>query len=649
MTLKFLSGLAVCLMVASCGKTPVRDAVTDVMTAPTLGSTRIEGAVGAKMDNFFEQRIFSDFARDSIFREAEDAFKNKIDDIVKAPIGYWQGEFWGKLMISASRVAQYSGDPELLRFISEEAHRLMAYQEKDGYLGTYADREFVCSRPDPEEAVPVMGWACDWCWNLWCRKYTMWGLLMCYQATSDETMLESVVKSMDQEIEMLHRLALKVSETGTAHFYGLPSCSVLKPLLQLYRITGYDRYLDFAKEIVSDWDCEDRHCPSLIANAFTDVPIHQWYENPNRWAKAYEMMSCVDGLLEYYRITGESRILEAVKRFQANVWATERNPMWNVGFNDQFSGGGILPNGASEPCDAIHWIRLNYDLFLITGDPQYVDVMEQTFFNAFLAGVYREGTWGARAVRSEGWHNTAHGQALMKYSHCCVDNMPRCFMDIAQTLVTRDAAGTLYVNWYSDSSASLDGATVKVTGNYPVSDKVSVTVSVDKPTVLKFRNPSWSAVTTLDGVPGDGVWIDTAVEEGSHTFELAFDMTPKVLDSDRESLQGVPDDDYRIVRWLSNEPEILPYLRREPCAQVVRGPMILAKSAYVGDTFEQMRYAGINRKGVSVASLEPVANDNVWGAWNLKLSDGTEVAVCDYSSACDSESFTGKYQFSIYF
>lgn len=97
MTLKFLGGLAVCLMVASCGKTPVRDAVTDVMTAPTLGSTRIEGAVGAKMDNFFEQRIFSDFARDSIFREAEDAFKNKIDDIVKAPIGYWQGEFWGNL------------------------------------------------------------------------------------------------------------------------------------------------------------------------------------------------------------------------------------------------------------------------------------------------------------------------------------------------------------------------------------------------------------------------------------------------------------------------------------------------------------------------------------------------------------------------
>lgn len=631
------------IFITSCSISPVQD----VMNSPELGSVHLQGAVEAKMENFFEHRIYSQFARDSIFGEARDAFKNRIDDTFKAPAGYWQGEFWGKLMIGTSRVAQYKNSPELLDFVKAEAHRILEFQEADGYLGTYSNKAFVMS-PDPNEAMAALGWNCDYNWNLWCRKYTMWGLLACYEATGDKVLLDAVVRSMDQEISMLDSLNVDVWATGTAKFLGFPSCSVLKPLMTLYKHTGYKRYLTFAEKIVSNWDCEDRQAPALITNAFTDVPVYDWYDDSATWAKAYEMMSCLDGLLEYYRITGEQRILDAVIRIQKNLWNTERNQMWSVGFNDKFSGGSLYPNGISEPCDVIHWIRLNHDLFLITGDPSYVDVMELSFFNAFLAGVFKEGDWGARGVRTEGYHTFALGQSGMKYNHCCVDNMPRCFMDVAQTLVTTDRRGDVYVNWYSDFEASIDGVQIKVGGNYPMDSKVSVKVSCEGKRNVSLRVPSWCEKMTVDGVEATGRWFCCAINS-NHTFEIEFLMNFEVVRPNRQTIENYGNPDFRKDRWICGDKDLLPYLRKSPCYQIVRGPVIFAKSIYVGDTSEQIFHTTPLDKDIKVVEMNRIDVPEVWGAWAVTLSDGTMVNVCDYGSACDTRHKERGYQFSVYF
>lgn len=631
-----------CWCVSSC-QVPV----DDVMTAPNLCHTHIEGAVGKKMDNFLENRIFSEFARDSVFGEARDAFKNQIDDKFKAPAGYWQGEFWGKLMMGASRVAMYSGDKDLMEFIKAESYRLLEYQEEDGYLGTYSDKTFMTS-PDPEVARKKLGWECDYNWNLWCRKYTMWGLLLCYKATGEKSFLDAVVKSMDQEIEMLDSLEINIWDTGTSKFLGFPSCSVLKPLMQLYQITADEKYLTFATKIVKNWDCEHQHAPSLISNAFTDRPIHKWYAKPQVWAKGYELLSCLDGLLEYYRVTGEKRILDAVIRLQDKIWEYEKNQMYSVGYNDKFSGAYQYPNGISEPCDAIHWIRLNYDLFMITGNPKYVDVMELTFFNGFLAGVFREGTWGARGVRTEGYHNVPNGQSGMRLNHCCVNNMPRTFMDVAQTLVTSDKKRRVYINWYSDFTASINGVDVKVSGNYPVFDSVSVSVACNRPQILRFRIPSWCPKMMIDGKPACGEWHEVKVAS-DHTFSVVFEMPVNIGGLEREEIPEYGVADYRQTRWVCGDNDLLPYLRKEPHRVISRGPLVLAKSAFVGNTLDEILSVSDLHKHLCVTSMTPIENSNVWGAWNLKLSDGTSIDVCDYSSACDTRHTDKGYQFSIFF
>lgn len=97
---------------------------------------QFSGHVAELMNQFVYERINSDAGRNEVYREAEDAFLHKIDD-ESGIIGIWQGEFWGKWIISAAQVCDYSGNAELKDFIHNAALKLITYQDADGYLGTY--------------------------------------------------------------------------------------------------------------------------------------------------------------------------------------------------------------------------------------------------------------------------------------------------------------------------------------------------------------------------------------------------------------------------------------------------------------------------------------------------------------------------------
>lgn len=103
-----------------------------------------------------------------------------------------------------------------------------------------------------------------------------------------------------------------------------------------------------------------------------------------------------EGLVDYWRVTGDEKALKAASNIRDQLLRDEKNILSSVGYNDMFVGGANQINAITEPCDAIHWMRLNKELFLSSGDPKYLDEMEDTFYNAFLAGVSRDGKW-ARA------------------------------------------------------------------------------------------------------------------------------------------------------------------------------------------------------------------------------------------------------------
>ena len=83
-------------------------AVTDSITPAKLENVTIGGYPAMKAKAFFDRRILSDYGMNEVFGEAEKAFYERIDDITG--VGYWRGEFWGKLAISAARVCRYLGE-----------------------------------------------------------------------------------------------------------------------------------------------------------------------------------------------------------------------------------------------------------------------------------------------------------------------------------------------------------------------------------------------------------------------------------------------------------------------------------------------------------------------------------------------------------
>lgn len=615
----------------------------DARRTTALGKIRLSGYGAEKMNAFFRNRIFSEAAAKEVFGEARAALLDRSDDEWMAEGrrigGWWRGEFWGKLMIGASRVAEYSGDPALRRFLVEECRRVMASQDADGYLGSYADKTNVAIVQGDRAAVTKhYGWNSSW--NIWCRKYVLWGMLAAYRATRERDILESCKRQADQLIDMMHGLKLRLAECGQPEKVGLPPMSILKPLVLLYRETGARRYLDYAEEMLPDWNRADGACPNLLRNAGRPEALWTWYPNPHLWGKSYEMMSCLDGLLEHARATGSVRGLQAVASLRENLLRTEANALGDVGHWDQFYGAADQPNASTELCDTVHWIRLNLDLYLMTGETRYCDAMELAYYNAFLAGVCRDGTWGAFAVRSAG-HHRYDLQCGYRHNHCCVNNLPRTFMDMAEGAVTADREGAYHVSFYQDAQVEIDGVRFAISGGYPVSNRVHVTTS--RPVNVKFRTPAWCPALRI-------------VREGACEYGLTFDMNPRLCERSVAPAEG------QRAAWFersftfgeSAETALHKGLyRTTAAATLMYGPLLLAKGREAGsDEGEFASSATVAGEGYSVR-LERTSGANAWAVWNVELTKPGAPTVrakaCDYQSAGDRRESVGKACYSIWF
>ena len=616
-------------------------AVADAMRTPELGNVRLGGYPGAKFSDLVRERLTGEFARREIFGEARKAFVDRDDDVLGHG-GLWRGEFWGKLMLGAARVADYLQDPSFTQFVKDECHRLMSTQDPDGYIGSYADKTLVS--PD-DQTQKIYGWLPVW--NIWNRKYAMWGMLMAYKTTGDKAILDSVRRQMDQLMAMLKEKGLRLHDTGCGKMNGLPSMSILKPLVMLYEETHEKRYLDFAAEMLPDWDRADGMAPNFFRNAPKDQPLHMWYPKPESWAKSYEFMSCVDGLLEYYRVTGDERCLKTAQLIRDNLAKTEANPLGGVGYGDKFVGATKCVNALNEVCDVIHWIRLNLDLFLITGDKRHLDSIETAYFNAYLAGIWRGGQSGAFFVRGN-CRNHGQGQCGTAYQNCCVNNLPRTFMDMASAIVTKDADGVYHVNFYADATVKMDGLVFEITGNYPVGGEVKVKVTGGDAAKVKFRRPAWCP--------------DMKVDFRDSVYTLVFDMNPRLVERHcaKDPRNAKTDENWIFKRYREHwskeaNRDLQAAYRTTDAAQVMWGPLVLVKTRLIPGTTRQLvrDETSVCGRGYSVKVTPMKAEADVWGQWRVELTKPGEptisVKAADYASGTDVPATENADLFSIWF
>ncbi|MBQ8641975.1 MAG: glycoside hydrolase family 127 protein [Clostridia bacterium] len=617
--------------------------VPNKIRVPALGDTALDGEIGSRYDRFVYERITGKFAIDEIWKEAEECFRDQYDDEYAA--GMWRGEFWGKLLLSAARVCTMKNDSRLKEDIRASVYRMLAYQRADGYLSTYRDSDSIFS-PKPEDARRDVGWDCPYNWNIWGQKYTLWALLECAVLLDDQIVLNACVKMADFIVNQVHRIGCRMKDVGTMN--GMAPCSIMKPLLVLYRLTGDQKYYDFCVEIADQWEREDGELPNLIANSLSGVPVSKWSDRASGWyAKAYEMMSCLDGLCELYRCSGNETYLKALTMFWDVTKETETNILGSVGYCEQFFDAADHPNAATEVCDVIHWMRLSYELYRLTGESKYIDAMEKAFLNAFLAGIYEDGKTGAFFVRSAGRHWTAEPQVQTKYQHCCVNNAARGFTNAAESIIASDGEG-YYINMYIPSRIHFGNTSFRISSGYTDNGNLSIIIrGASAGTNIFLRIPDWCR--WMEITAGEQTftcrdqtgYAEVVLNAEDTIIKVRFDMTPEVIDLPAGNID-LPETDYHRQRWcdaslgLCGREQMLYH----PMSIIRRGPVMLARSKRVGAAEEAM-FSGETVFGKERScTARTIRHDRLLTACRVKMiceGQETEYVMCDYASAANRD------------
>ena len=625
-------------------------AVADVVTPAKSGDVKVLGRPGELFQSSLNHRVFSAYAQGPVYDEAENAFATHWDDS-DGHTG-WQNEYWGKTMLCYAGAIRYTHDRNLADWCLRKTHHFIdTYQKPNGYLSTYKNEDLLRKNPESPDYEQ------HWCFNIWGQKYTLWALIELHQATGDAKCLKAAEKMADHLIAQLKRLNVPIERTGS--WAGISSMTILRPLLELYRLVPKAEYRDLADHIVRVTDVREGPKPdvNLIFDALSDRPVVTWFKKPMHLSKAYELQSYFEGVADYYRLTGDERALRATEAFWGHLEREEINPMRSASYFDHFLYARHHVNGMTELCDVTHWIRLNRELWKLTGKTKYLDAVEEAFYNAFLSGVTPDGAWGAHIIRSHGTrHVTAPAQTGMKLHQCCPDNMLRTFYDWADTVADVAKDGAWEVNLYSDADIVLPDLIAELRGNYPVSESFRLRIVAAKDGRLRLRVPYWANVMTIDGVAleSQNGRIELAIAAGERTLRIALPMPPRVLASQAPAIEDIDTvteldtqqpEGYtkRFMSWYT--PEMAGMERRTAAATVMRGPLVLAKGRAAGTSrTETLEFNTINGQPGWKLSLVPAQrssrNLGVWGAWNLTLEKevrgkGVEkktIPVADYWS-----------------
>lgn len=481
-------------------------------------SIRLRGQFGERLDRCVANRIM-----------VQDVEMLVAPFRTRAEKAWWQTEFWGKWMLSAVGAARYRENGALRKKMDDAVTGLLATQSGDGYIGNYA----------PAHRLQQ--------WDIWGRKYTLLGLLAYAGLTGREEALAAAVRVADHLRGELDATGKDIVRTG--NYRGMPSCSVLQPLCRLHRATGEQRFLDFALDIVRRWEAPD--ALQLIRLALEDVPVAERHAGSAKWwgwengRKAYEMMSCYEGLLELHELTGEADFLAASAKAARNILATEINIAGGGSAYECWYDGRRLQSWPTrhgmETCVTTTWMALCERLLRLTDDTVFADAIEVSAYNALLGAMLPDGSLFAKYSDLNGVRRLGEDQCAMPIN-CCIANGPRGLLLFAAASIAAHGSG-LTVNFFGDTEADLTLAgglrmSLKISGGYPRQGAVTLTLRPARTAIfpLRLRIPAWSAATEIRVnaeksaavQPGRYHVIERAWAPGD-TVQMSLDLRAKVV------------------------------------------------------------------------------------------------------------------------
>nr|WP_285827074.1 family 43 glycosylhydrolase [Bacteroides acidifaciens] len=576
---------------------------------------KIDGFIGERINTCIEKRVKAQNVPELIH-----PFRHMTEG------GWWQSEFFGKWMLGATASYRYTADPELLQIIKDAASDFMETQQLDGYIGNYKQEDRLTN------------------WDIWGRKYSSLALLEYYRLTKDRKALKAVERLIDHLIKELEERNVNIAASG--FYYGMASCSILEPVVYLYKETNKPRYLDFAKMIVGG--IEQAGSSQLITKALQDIPVSHRSPFPNQWwsfengQKAYEMMSCYEGLVELGKVLNEPLYLEAVQKTVDNILQEEINiagsgaafECWYEGKKKQT----IPTYHTMETCVTFTWMQLCARLWRETANSMYMDEFERTMYNALMASMKRDGSQISKYSPLEGRRQPGEEQCGM-HINCCNANGPRGFAlipDIAYQVKDNQIYVNLYLNSDAVVALNKNKIALHMQTQYPLDGKIELAINPQKETTFGFeiRIPSWAGRNFRILVNGEQ---QRYFHKGSY-----LSLYRKWMKGDRITMDF--DLETRVVH-------------HEHSQAVTHGPLVFARDSRFNDgDVDECAVIQCDREGVVQATLKNTFESSfAWITMEVPMILGTDlenpgnkavrmIHFCDFASSGNDWATTGRYR-----
>lgn len=430
----------------------------------------------------------------------------------------WVGEYAGKYLHAASRVWLTTKNAELKDKMDRMVDILIACQLDDGYLGTY---------------LPADYWK-DW--DVWAHKYNLLGLLSYFSVTGHQPALETSIRMGDLLCKTFGEQKGQLNIIHSSGHVGMASTSVLEPMIELYRFTGYQKYLDFCKYIIRAYD--DDNGPKIVSSLIAHGKV-----NKTANAKAYEMMSNLTGIVKLYQLTGEEKLLKAADRAWNDIATSKLYITGTASKEERFQEDFVLPADNNvhmgEGCVTTTWLQFSQALYYLSGNSKYIDEIEKTIYNHLLAAENPQ-------TGCVSYYTALQGKKPYRCTidaHCCLASIPRGIAAIPELAYARDSSNGLYINLYSPGKINgkiitSDGKKVVVNLHIDTEfpEKGQATINIHPATNSQFklylRVPEWCKNFTATvkgikhkGIPGQYLPIERLWEKNSKVNVL-FDLNP---------------------------------------------------------------------------------------------------------------------------
>ena len=537
----------------------------------------------------------------------------------------WRGEFWGKMMRGGSLTYHLTKNQELYKALTNSVRDILSVQEPDGRISSY-----------PKD-IELQNW------DMWARKYVMLGLIYYYDICKSIRLKKDIIISLKKQADYIiarvgNGEGKKSIFATSANYGGLNSCSILEPFVKLYNLTNEERYYDFATYIVENGFCEDMN---LVELCQTKQQLPYKFTHP----KAYEMMSCFEGLLEYAKLKDNADYLQPVINFVDMLLETDYTIIGSSGCASEFLDNSTetqtkyTDDILQETCVTVTLMKLCAKLLLLTGNVKYADVIERSGYNALFGAVNNEHQTMQKAEGRvwtlDGMYTVPHesfpfdsysplieqkrGRVIAgfkelqngrSYGCCaCIGSAGTALFGLTSVLQSDD---TIYFNLYNDCKINTMVNNTKVSLKmvadvYKRKGAMLYIKGANQAFTLMFRVPEWAKKNfqvyvngwKADGVEKDG-YIRLDKRWGEEKIQIKFDLP---------------------VRAVVKNGKVA----------FKRGPIVLARDERLGDVVQPLRLTVKNGRKIPY-SLAKNTLFNVNETIGIETENG-QIQLCDYSQA----------------